>query len=90
MPLALSFTLETDGNLPSGQSLVEAIERVDAETDEYPVYYMINCAHPSHFADVLDELGHEGAARARPARQRLAAQPCGARRIDGSRCRRSG
>ena len=49
MPLALSFTLETDGKLPSGQPLVEAIERVDAESDDYPVYYMINCAHPSHF-----------------------------------------
>jgi S-methylmethionine-dependent homocysteine/selenocysteine methylase len=57
MPLALSFTLETDGKLPSGQSLGEAIGRVDAETDEYPVYYMINCAHPTHFEDVLDELG---------------------------------
>jgi homocysteine S-methyltransferase len=57
MPLALSFTLETDGKLPSGESLAEAIERVDAETDEYPVYYLINCAHPSHFAGVLDELG---------------------------------
>ncbi len=84
MPLALSFTLETDGNLPSGQSLVEAIERVDAESDDYPVYYMINCAHPSHFADVLDELGHESAARARTARQRLAPQPCRARCIDRS------
>jgi S-methylmethionine-dependent homocysteine/selenocysteine methylase len=57
MPLALSFTVETDGKLPSGQSLVEAIERVDAESDEYPVYYMINCAHPTHFAGILDELG---------------------------------
>lgn len=57
MPLALSFTLETDGKLPSGQSLVRAIERVDAQSDDYPVYYMINCAHPSHFEDVLDELG---------------------------------
>jgi S-methylmethionine-dependent homocysteine/selenocysteine methylase len=57
MPLALSFTLETDGKLPSGQPLVEAIERVDAESDDYPVYYMINCAHPSHFEGVLDELG---------------------------------
>lgn len=57
MPLALSFTVETDGKLPSGQSLVEAIERVDAESDQYPAYYMINCAHPSHFAEVLDELG---------------------------------
>ena len=57
IPLALSFTLETDGNLPSGQSLVDAIQRVDIESGEYPVYYMINCAHPSHFAHVLDELG---------------------------------
>jgi S-methylmethionine-dependent homocysteine/selenocysteine methylase len=57
MPLALSFTVETDGKLPSGQPLAEAIERVDAESDEYPVYYMINCAHPSHFDGVLDELG---------------------------------
>ena len=57
MPVALSFTVETDGKLPSGQPLAEAIERVDAETDEYPVYYMINCAHPSHFENVLDELG---------------------------------
>jgi S-methylmethionine-dependent homocysteine/selenocysteine methylase len=57
MPLALSFTVETDGKLPSGQSLAEAIDRVDAQSDEYPVYYMINCAHPSHFEHVLDELG---------------------------------
>jgi homocysteine S-methyltransferase len=57
MPLALSFTLETDGRLPSGQSLVEAIERVDAESDDYPAYFMINCAHPTHFEDMLDELG---------------------------------
>ena len=55
MPLALSFTLETDGRLPSGQSLVEAIERVDAATDDYPVYYMINCAHPTHFEAVLEK-----------------------------------
>jgi len=57
MPLVLSFTLETDGRLPSGQPLVEAIERVEAESDDYPAYYMINCAHPSHFDGVLDELG---------------------------------
>jgi S-methylmethionine-dependent homocysteine/selenocysteine methylase len=57
MPLALSFTVETDGKLPSGQPLAEAIGRVDAETGDYPVYYMINCAHPSHFEGVLDELG---------------------------------
>jgi homocysteine S-methyltransferase len=57
MPRALSFTLETDGKLPSGQTLLEAIERVEAESDDYPVYYMINCAHPTHFESMLDELG---------------------------------
>jgi S-methylmethionine-dependent homocysteine/selenocysteine methylase len=53
LPAAISFTLETDGRLPSGQGLGEAIEQVDAETGAAPAYYMINCAHPSHFADVV-------------------------------------
>jgi len=57
MPVAISFTLETDGRLPSGETLAEAIERSDAETSAYPVYYMINCAHPTHFAAVLREGG---------------------------------
>lgn len=55
MPVAISFTLETDGHLPSGEALSEAIEAVDAVTDAYPAYYMINCAHPDHFAHVLDD-----------------------------------
>ncbi|MGH9133464.1 MAG: homocysteine S-methyltransferase family protein [Ilumatobacteraceae bacterium] len=54
MPVVISFTVETDGTLPTGQSLAEAIEAVDAATGAYPIYYMINCAHPTHFADVLD------------------------------------
>ena len=54
MPVAISFTLETDGRLPSGQPLAEAIARVDDETDGGPDYYMINCAHPTHFEDVLE------------------------------------
>lgn len=49
MPVAVSFTTETDGRLPSGHSLAEAIGRVDAATGAVPVYYMINCAHPTHF-----------------------------------------
>jgi S-methylmethionine-dependent homocysteine/selenocysteine methylase len=53
LPAAISFTVETDGRLPSGQPLGEAIEVVDAETDEAPAYYMINCAHPSHFEHAL-------------------------------------
>jgi S-methylmethionine-dependent homocysteine/selenocysteine methylase len=57
MPVAVSFTVETDGRLPSGQSLREAVEEVDAETDGTAAYFMINCAHPTHFADVLEEDG---------------------------------
>lgn len=53
MPVVISFTVETDGRLPSGQPLKEAIAQVDATTHNGPAYYMINCAHPTHFADVL-------------------------------------
>lgn len=53
MPVAISFTVETDGRLPTGQTLREAIEMVEAATSGYPAYYMINCAHPTHFQHVL-------------------------------------
>lgn len=53
IPSVISFTLETDGRLPSGAQLGEAIQAVDAVTDQGPAYYMINCAHPVHFADLL-------------------------------------
>jgi S-methylmethionine-dependent homocysteine/selenocysteine methylase len=53
MPVVISFTLETDGRLPTGQSLGEAIEAVDAATNAFPAYFMINCAHPTHFAGML-------------------------------------
>ena len=55
MPCALSFTLETDGKLPTGETLREAITVVDMETAASPVYYMINCAHPTHFNDTLED-----------------------------------
>jgi S-methylmethionine-dependent homocysteine/selenocysteine methylase len=54
IPAAISFTVETDGRLPSGQELGEAIEQVDSETGASAAYYMINCAHPTHFASVLE------------------------------------
>ena len=53
MPVAIAFTVETDGRLPTGQPLNEAIEEVDAETGSCPAYYMINCAHPTHFDGTL-------------------------------------
>jgi S-methylmethionine-dependent homocysteine/selenocysteine methylase len=57
LPVAISFTVETDGRLPSGQALGEAIEQVDAATGGSVAYYMVNCAHPSHFAHVLGDGG---------------------------------
>ena len=57
LPIAVSFTVETDGRLPSGQTLRAAIEQVDAETDGAPLHYMINCAHPVHFAGALADGG---------------------------------
>jgi S-methylmethionine-dependent homocysteine/selenocysteine methylase len=54
LPCAISFTLETDGRLPSGQTLKAAILETDGQSGAAPAYYLINCAHPTHFADVLE------------------------------------
>ena len=59
IPSVISFTVETDGRLPSGQELRDAVAEVDAATDAAPAYYMVNCAHPTHFEDVLSEGGLE-------------------------------
>ena len=57
MPVVISFTVETDGRLPTGHSLGEAIEAVDRATGEGPAYYMVNCAHPTHLAGALTGAG---------------------------------
>ncbi|UJR14098.1 hypothetical protein I4U23_001094 [Adineta vaga] len=54
MPIVISFTVETNGQLPNGQSLKEAIELVDNATEKTPIYYMINCAHTSAFEQLLN------------------------------------
>jgi S-methylmethionine-dependent homocysteine/selenocysteine methylase len=54
IPVALSFTVETDGRLPSGEPLADAVRSTDTATRGYPSYFMVNCAHPTHFANVLD------------------------------------
>lgn len=53
IPSIISFTVETDGRLPTGDRLCDAITDVDEATGEAPAYYMINCAHPTHFMDIL-------------------------------------
>ena len=55
LPIVISFTVETDGSLPTGQPLKEAICAVDDATNEAAAYFMVNCAHPDHFFDVLDD-----------------------------------
>jgi S-methylmethionine-dependent homocysteine/selenocysteine methylase len=55
LPVVISFTVETDGRLPSGESIAEAITRVDEATDRAPAYFMINCAHPTHFASAIEQ-----------------------------------
>jgi homocysteine S-methyltransferase len=54
LPAVVSFTLETDGRLPSGDTLGAAISATDAATDGHATHFMINCAHPTHFEHVLD------------------------------------
>jgi homocysteine S-methyltransferase len=57
MPVVVSFTVETDGRLPSGESLCAAIGRTDAQTDGYAAYFMVDCAHPVHFMPAFDSPG---------------------------------
>ena len=57
VPVVVSFTVETDGRLPTGMTLSEAIAFVDEHTDNYPAHYLINCAHPDHFTHVLQSGG---------------------------------
>jgi len=55
LPIVISFTVENDGRLPTGQPLDEAINAVDDATNAATAYFMVNCAHPDHFFDVLDD-----------------------------------
>ena len=50
LPVVVSFTVETDGRLPDGTSVAEAVERVDAATGSAAEFFMLNCAHPTHIA----------------------------------------
>jgi len=57
LPITVGLTLETDGRLPSGQPLAQAVEQVDCETAGAAIGFMLNCAHPAHFAEVLSDGG---------------------------------
>lgn len=53
MPSVVSYTVETDGTLPDGTALSDAIRRTDAQTGGAAAYFMVNCAHPDHFRHAL-------------------------------------
>jgi homocysteine S-methyltransferase len=55
LPVTISFTVETDGRLPGGLPLAQAISEVDSQAG--PDYFMVNCAHPTHIAPALAEPG---------------------------------
>ena len=57
IPVVISFTVETDGRLPDGEHLKDAIETTDRLTENYVTHYMINCAHPEHFKHIFREYG---------------------------------
>jgi homocysteine S-methyltransferase len=70
MPAVVSFTVETDGRLPDGSSLRDAILATEAATGSSPAHYLVNCAHPTHLAPALVEggewIGRLGGVRANP------------------------
>ena len=72
LPVILSFTVETNGDLPDGTPLGHAIQKVDAATHNIPAHYMINCAHPDHFSSAIASnegwLGRIGGVRANASR----------------------
>jgi S-methylmethionine-dependent homocysteine/selenocysteine methylase len=55
LPIVVSFTVETGGALPNGESLRGAIDAVDAATDGAAEYFMVDCAHPDHFVGVIED-----------------------------------
>lgn len=57
LPCLIAFTVETDGRLPDGSTLAEAIDRVDSGAPGAVVWFMINCAHPDHIAPALADAG---------------------------------
>ena len=72
IPAVISYTVETDGRLPDGTPLAQAIDETDAQTDGTPAYYMVNCAHPDHFRPAVEAgngwLGRIGGVRANASR----------------------
>ena len=68
LPVCIAFTVETDGRLPNGASLEDAISSVEQASDGAAAYFMVNCAHPTHFDSVAAEMSDEVRERIRGVR----------------------
>lgn len=65
IPVGIGFTVGTDGRLPDGMPLRQAVETVDAA--DAPDWFLVNCAHPSHIARAFDgERGSSGSPACAP------------------------
>lgn len=60
LPVIVSPTVGTDGCLPGGVSLGDAIGQIDEATGAAPLFYMVNCAHPDHLLPVLEDAKARG------------------------------
>jgi len=58
VPVLVGFTVETDGRLPDGTPLRDAVALVEAESA--PDGFIVNCAHPTHIASALEDGGWLG------------------------------
>jgi len=87
IPVAISFTVETNGQLPSGETLAQAIERTDTQTAGYPAYYMLNCAHPEHLEHLFQDTQpwHERVRGRRAARMSPPVAAPGLNEVSGGR-----
>ncbi len=53
LPIIMSLVVETDGCLSDGTKLVDAIDEIDGVTASTAMFFMVNCAHPTHFSGVF-------------------------------------
>ena len=79
LPVAIGFTVETDGRLPLGTTLEEAVTAVDAAGG--PAYFVVNCAHPQH---IERGLGDDGSWRSRIQGLRVNASTMSHEELDNS------
>ncbi len=53
VPYVLSFVINRDAALLDGTPIHKAIEIIDSETDVNPLFYMVNCVHPTIFEEAI-------------------------------------